>query len=197
MNNTEHVVDIFTQNARAASSTVVTAGSLREAVDYAVRLCADNAGIPPSVPGGEEGRDILAAPDMPADLWPHLVEAGKAKGVRVIDKNVREHPNGVCVGFSVGDMGIANTGTVILRCYKEDTRLASMLAETHVIALPASTIVATSYDAEDFLQQAMAGPMYTAFISGCSRTSDIERVLTLGVHGPLSLHIILIQEGQA
>ena len=76
----------------------------------------------------------------------------------------------------------------------EDARLASMLSEVHVIAVPASKVVSGSYDAEDYLREALSGNMYTTFISGCSRTSDIERVLTLGVHGPLELHVALITE---
>ncbi|MDR3073501.1 MAG: lactate utilization protein [Deltaproteobacteria bacterium] len=185
---------VFTQKASAVSSTVVHAGSLGEAADYALRLCSEKVFSRPASPDGYSGEKILAAPEMPEALFARLVAVGKEKGVTVIAGGLRERMAGIDVGFSVADMGIAETGTIILRCFGEDARLASMICETHVLALPLSGIVATSYDAEDFLRKAMESPMYTAFISGCSRTSDIERVLTLGVHGPLELHIVLVEE---
>jgi len=39
-----------------------------------------------------------------------------------------------------------------------------------------------------------SAPRYLSFISGASRTADIERVLTIGVHGPRELHLLILDE---
>lgn len=185
-------IELFTTKSTAVSTTVVQAKNLKEAAEYALRLCTEKVFSRPS--GQVEGK-VLAAPEMPQEIFNQLTESGKKAGIEVIDGGLRNRMDGIDVGFTLADMAIAETGTAIMRCGKEDTRLASMICETHVLTLPMSKVVATSYDAEDFLREAMGdGLMYTAFISGCSRTSDIERVLTLGVHGPLELHVVLTEE---
>lgn len=184
-------IELFTTKSAAVSTTVVHAKNLEAAADYALRLCSENVF---SRPSGEPKGKVLAAPDLPENLFTRLVASGEKVGVEIIGHGLRSRMDGIDVGFTAADMGIAETGTAVMLCSREDTRLASMICETHVLALPKSKVVLTSYDAEDFLREAMAGPMYTAFISGCSRTSDIERVLTLGVHGPLELHVVLTEE---
>ena len=44
------------------------------------------------------------------------------------------------------------------------------------------------------LAQMAQGASYLSFISGASRTADIERGLALGVHGPLELHILILED---
>ena len=59
-----------------------------------------------------------------------------------------------------------------------------------------STILPGNENGAEVLQKffGKAEPEFLAFISGPSRTADIERVLTLGVHGPLYLHAVLIND---
>ena len=70
-----------------------------------------------------------------------------------------------------------------------------MICETHVAILPRERLRESSYDVEaDLVGYMQQPPNYTAFITGASRTADIERVLALGVHGPLELHILILEE---
>ena len=77
----------------------------------------------------------------------------------------------------------------------EDFRIATMLSETHVAILPRSRVVPDAMALESELTSALkAAPKYLAFVSGASRTADIERVLTIGVHGPQEFHILFLED---
>ena len=99
------------------------------------------------------------------------------------------------VGVARAARGIAATGTCVVITDDEETRLATMLPETSVILLRVADIVPTLADIAPFLRERQADGRisYTSFITGPSRTADIERVSAIGVHGPLDLHIILLE----
>jgi len=71
-----------------------------------------------------------------------------------------------------------------------------MLAETHVAILPAEKIQPEAGSIADEVNALLQtdAPAYTTFITGASRTADIERVLAIGVHGPQELHILIREE---
>jgi L-lactate dehydrogenase complex protein LldG len=102
---------------------------------------------------------------------------------------------GIDLGLTRAEAGIAATGTLVQHCPGEDERLAGMISEVHIALLPMSAIVAESRALASGLEERMAsGSDSTAFITGPSRTADIERVLTLGVHGPLQVHALLLRD---
>ena len=99
------------------------------------------------------------------------------------------------VGVVRAARGIAATGTCVVETDDEETRLETMLPETSVILLRKDDIVADLPDVADYLRarQSDGKISYTSFITGPSRTADIERVGAIGVHGPLALHVILLE----
>lgn len=94
------------------------------------------------------------------------------------------------VGISTAQAGIAETGTLILDSACERHRLVSLVPPVHIAIINASAIVATLADALTLLQQKEISPAIT-FITGPSRTADIELTLTIGVHGPQELYVIV------
>jgi L-lactate dehydrogenase complex protein LldG len=190
-------VDLFQEKAKPVSIQMVTVKDLDEAMRYAVDVCEKKEPFKPMLPLPDDAarRKTLAAPGLEDKEYAALSAVGKEKGFEMIRAGLRSHLAGIDVAFTVAELGIAETATSVMQCASEDLRLSTMICEVHVLALAKSKILKTSYDAEAFLHKAMAkGPNYTSFISGPSRTADIERVLTLGVHGPLELHIAFMEE---
>jgi L-lactate dehydrogenase complex protein LldG len=88
------------------------------------------------------------------------------------------------------DWGIANTGTLVQDASAVEKRLVSTLPMIHVAILANSKIVA---DMATVLKKLTPGASpYLSMITGPSRTADIERVLTIGVHGPGRLVIVIV-----
>ena len=98
------------------------------------------------------------------------------------------------VGVARAARGIAQTGTCIVGTDDESVRLDTRLPEVSVILLNRADILPDLPSAAPFLrsEQTQGRASYVSFITGPSRTADIERVSAIGVHGPLELHIVLI-----
>jgi len=93
------------------------------------------------------------------------------------------------------DYGIAETGSIVIDSSDEKLRLATCLAEKLYVILPKSKIVDSLEDVEEYMREKTSGnSSYIAFITGASRTADIERVLTIGVHGPCEMTIYIVED---
>ncbi len=131
---------------------------------------------------------------------PSLVRSGvsaklKAAGLDVLEQDFRSQGAAAAAGLTGANFGIAATGTIVLESTDEAVRLATTLPEKHFVVLDPRKILATADEAvpllNDFHKQLPQA--YLAYITGPSRTADIERVLTIGVHGPAELHILLLE----
>lgn len=93
---------------------------------------------------------------------------------------------------SIATGGIADSGTVVLAEMERRDRLLFMLARSHIVLLPAGRIVADIADAVHIMRRCEAeGRRYVTWVSGPSRTADIEKILTIGAHGAAELTILI------
>jgi L-lactate dehydrogenase complex protein LldG len=124
-----------------------------------------------------------------------LGEALAKAGVRVLTTDTEPRTLAhIPVGLTGAEAAIAESGTLVLRKRPRRSSLASLLPPVHVALLPASRIVADMVSYFEQVGDAAALIRDTSnltFITGPSRTGDIEQVLTLGVHGPKELIVVL------
>jgi len=98
------------------------------------------------------------------------------------------------MGISQFDMAVAQVGAVFQDASGLGDRLVSMLPPLHVVLLHTAALVNRLEDALQRIMDVYEGvlPPYLSFISGPSKTADIERQLTVGVHGPAKLIVLFI-----
>jgi L-lactate utilization protein LutC len=96
------------------------------------------------------------------------------------------------LGVTGAQWAIAETGTLVLESESERHRLTSLVPPVHVCVLEARNIRQTLGEILEILQTRLSRTI--TFVTGASRTSDIELTLAIGVHGPGELHVILIDK---
>jgi L-lactate dehydrogenase complex protein LldG len=97
------------------------------------------------------------------------------------------------VGITSTPYALAATGTLATLASDEEQRLVSLLPPAHIVVLPASRIL-VNLD-ELFARVPLPADVTSAlvFITGPSRTADIEQILVRGVHGPGEIHAVIVE----
>jgi L-lactate dehydrogenase complex protein LldG len=128
-----------------------------------------------------------------AVCWPEFLELEwRAAGVNV---ESREAQGADLVGITGAFCAIAETGTLMLLSGPRTPATISLLPETHIAVLHTNRIVRGMEDAWLLLRKEGGEnfmPRAVNFVSGPSRTADIEQTLVLGAHGPYRVHVILV-----
>lgn len=180
--------------ARAAldhAAQVALFVAMAEEVDATVARVAHVAAVPGAV------ADYLSRQNLPS--WLVMTPDPKlddipwdARPLLEIRRDRAE--DGDAVGITACFAAIAETGTLMLLSGPESPTRNNFLPDTHVVVLRASQVVAAYEDGWDRLRATGAMPRTVNFITGPSRTGDIEQRLILGAHGPRRLHIVLIDD---
>ncbi len=105
------------------------------------------------------------------------------------------------VGISSPFAAIAETGTLMILSGPDSPSTLNFLPDTHIVVLPASRVVGPMEDAWNRLRNdrngdvvAAAMPRTVNFITGPSRTADIEQKIEMGAHGPRRQHILIVED---
>jgi L-lactate dehydrogenase complex protein LldG len=98
-------------------------------------------------------------------------------------------------GITGCDALVAQTGSVLLTSRSAGGRALSVLPPHHIVLARVSQLLPDLPEAFAYLRRTYAPdyPSFISFITGPSRTGDIERILVLGAHGPKKLTIICLQ----
>lgn len=118
------------------------------------------------------------------------------KGITVYTDHFREVTPEAHAGITQVNYAIAELGTLVQADADAnvDQRLCSTLIPIHIALVSTSNLIPTLKETMATLHGLPEIPGFVGFITGPSRTSDIERVLTIGVHGPKQLVVVFVDE---
>lgn len=177
-------VDLFVAMAEAVQTTVARVAAERDVpAEIARYLAAEN--LP---------AELRIAPDPMLDALPWAerpllqIRRGKAEP-------------GDAVSLTPCLAAVAETGTLMLVSGETTPTTLNFLPDTHIVVVRVGQVVATYEDGWDLLRAGDAHgtadiPRTVNFITGPSRTGDIEQKIELGAHGPRRLHVILVDGGE-
>ncbi len=183
------LLDQFVAAARSADATVSLAASPSEARRQVAEILVS-----------EHAEQVLVSPDAADAPWYCGGADAPADMLFVtrspIRNDLRDDVLKADVGVTMPAWALADTGTLVLAAAAGDHRLDSLLPPVHVALLPASRLVPDLFVLFDRLSAENRFSRHSAitFVRGPSRTADIELTLTIGVHGPRALYVVVLDD---
>jgi L-lactate dehydrogenase complex protein LldG len=179
----EALFELFQTRAQAVSAEVHRFALKSEALDFIAGFLESQTTGTPDLPMVWADGPYLDAPDR---------ERMRNRLPSLTFEVTREGAASAAAGVSEVEWAIANTGTLAADFTRADRRLASTLPPIHVVLAPTGAIQPDLPSLFKRLHPLQSN--YISLITGPSRTADIERVLTIGVHGPKRLIIVFADE---
>jgi L-lactate dehydrogenase complex protein LldG len=181
------MIESFKLRAELVSAQVERVLNKSAAIDFIVRLllregvsteprCGAAWAAGPMLTSADQRKLSESVPGLTFDVTRDLADAAK-------------------FGISQMDWALADTGTVVDCADAIEKRLVSTLPTAHIAIVALDSMVPDLNTVFELVDPAKTS--YLSFITGPSRTADIERVLTIGAHGPERLIILLVDELEA
>ena len=167
---------------------------MRASSDEAARLSTTVDEVATLADAPSAAARYLSAHGLPmqAVAWRTLAELDWAGAGLSVE--CRKPRDGDLVGLTGCFCATAETGSLVLLSGPDTYASAALLPETHIAIVPASRIVAGHEDAFALIRAERGElPRAVNFVSGPSRTGDIEQTIVLGAHGPYRVHVIVVR----
>ena len=188
------LVESFAETARQRNWNLFRTTEVEEAVGYIVQLCHNT------------GTTQVARSDQPVFTELPIDQAMQGAGIQSVtiardESNSRQQLRSRIIESGIGitgaDYAVAETGSVVILPQKGLSRLVSLVPPVHVAVVRMEDVVENLDDVFLFRRleyHRNGGEMgsYLNFITGPSRTADIEMKLVVGVHGPREVHLVLL-----
>jgi L-lactate dehydrogenase complex protein LldG len=147
-------------------------------------------------------KEIVVPPDFSTrSPWSAILSMLRDQGIRIREAGKPAEVADAPAGLSNAELAVAETGSVLVAENSLEGRVVGMLTLTHFVLVRESDLVPMLDEVGARLQQiTQAGAQqqhYVSLITGPSRTADIERTLTIGVQGPKTLCVLIVQKQEA
>ncbi len=162
-------------NMEAVLMSVVRLQSRSECVDAVGQFLASHQ-IDAQTPGS-----VSIAPALRGLSWPQHYSSGPATGLEQVSVTP-------CLA------AVAETGSVVVASSATTPATLAFLPDIHIVLVHESQLVCHVEDVFTLLRESSILPRAVSFITGPSRTADIEQTLEIGAHGPRQMHILLISD---
>lgn len=174
------LTELFVDQALQAGASVGRLASVDEVPAAVAAFCVEH-GLP-AVPVIAEASPLCTLP------W-------RAAGMSSEQRLPR---SGDALGIGMAVAGIAETGTLVMLSGPENPVTSNFLPDNHVVVVQARDLLGTSEDLWAMLRErALPLPRTVNWITGPSRSGDIEMIMLMGAHGPIRLHVLVIEAAAA
>ena len=173
----EQRIQTMFEKIEALAGKTYLAASKEGARDYVAKLV--------------EGRDGVCSND------PFLSECGITALPNIASgltdrEELRAHCATRAVGVTSATYTLSDTGTLVMMFGEAEARLVSLLPPVHCAVVPRQRILTGLDEFLSLHPQPVEDRSSTVFITGPSRTADIEQILVRGVHGPGEIHVVVV-----
>ncbi len=185
------LVDTFTENAAPLNLGVHPVATFEAAAELIVELARSRQ------PEFDDRRQIIQHHHQDLHvlrLWERL--AGESISVHTTfgeDPQVKEKTIASYIGITVADWGVAESATLVQLTRPGRPRSTSLVPSIHIALLREDRLLAGLDEVYALLRREERLPAMT-FISGPSKTADIEAHMVHGAHGPREMHVIIVLE---